>query len=391
MILYNPTVSGSLLVTGSLTTTGTITSQTLVVQTITSSIEFNTGSTRNGTLSTNTHEFTGSVSITGSAAALLNVNNGVLYVSSSGNVGINNVSPTVALDVTGAGKFSGGVTATGTGLNPSIKLTNTTATTGVDWHLYSLNNGNFGIYNNTAAVSYALQITSAGAATFSSVNAKVNTGGWHLLVQDNTSMAAGVGGGITFNGYKTGTSAQGVYAAIDGFKENATSANELGGFRIWTSNGTNLVERMRITSTGNVGIGTSSPSAPLHIVGNQFIAKSGGGGTYKQTIVGQTTAAASGVAKTVAYVGHTNALTVYVWATQSGSSGTTAVATIVTIYGAGTGNVVGGTSMGGVTGINVAYNNSGYVLTISVTYSGAAPTINYVIDGINDGNDIYTI
>jgi hypothetical protein len=66
MILYNPTVSGSLLVTGSLTTTGTITSQTLVVQTITSSIEFNTGSTRNGTLSTNTHEFTGSVLMSGS-------------------------------------------------------------------------------------------------------------------------------------------------------------------------------------------------------------------------------------------------------------------------------------------------------------------------------------
>jgi hypothetical protein len=66
MILYNPTVSGSLVVTGSLTTTGTITSQTLVVQTITSSIEFNTGSTRNGTLSTNTHEFTGSVLMSGS-------------------------------------------------------------------------------------------------------------------------------------------------------------------------------------------------------------------------------------------------------------------------------------------------------------------------------------
>jgi hypothetical protein len=66
MILYNPTVSGSLLVTGSLTTTGTITSQTLVVQTITSSIEFVTGSTRNGSLSTNTHEFTGSVLMSGS-------------------------------------------------------------------------------------------------------------------------------------------------------------------------------------------------------------------------------------------------------------------------------------------------------------------------------------
>jgi len=72
MILYNPTVSGSLLVTGSLTTTGTITSQTLVVQTITSSIEFNTGSTRNGTLSTNTHEFTGSVLMSGSVGIGIN-------------------------------------------------------------------------------------------------------------------------------------------------------------------------------------------------------------------------------------------------------------------------------------------------------------------------------
>ena len=45
---------------------GTLTAQTINVQTITSSIEFNTGSTRNGTLLTNTHQFTGSVSVTGS-------------------------------------------------------------------------------------------------------------------------------------------------------------------------------------------------------------------------------------------------------------------------------------------------------------------------------------
>jgi hypothetical protein len=49
-----------------LTVRGTLTAQTINVQTITSSIEFNTGSTRNGSLSTNTHEFTGSVGITGS-------------------------------------------------------------------------------------------------------------------------------------------------------------------------------------------------------------------------------------------------------------------------------------------------------------------------------------
>ncbi len=49
-----------------LTVRGTLTAQTIVAQTITSSIEFITGSTKNGSLLSNTHEFTGSVSITGS-------------------------------------------------------------------------------------------------------------------------------------------------------------------------------------------------------------------------------------------------------------------------------------------------------------------------------------
>lgn len=62
----NHQLTGSLNITGSLTVTDTITAKTLVVQTITSSIEFITGSTRFGTLMSNTHQFTGSVLITGS-------------------------------------------------------------------------------------------------------------------------------------------------------------------------------------------------------------------------------------------------------------------------------------------------------------------------------------
>ena len=47
---------------------GTLTAQTIVVQTITSSVDFVTGSTRFGSLLSNTHQFTGSVNITGSLA-----------------------------------------------------------------------------------------------------------------------------------------------------------------------------------------------------------------------------------------------------------------------------------------------------------------------------------
>ena len=50
------------------TIAGTLTVQTIVAQTITSSISFITGSTKFGSLLSNTHQFTGSVSMTGSLA-----------------------------------------------------------------------------------------------------------------------------------------------------------------------------------------------------------------------------------------------------------------------------------------------------------------------------------
>jgi len=59
-------MTGSLNVSGSITTTGTITAQTLIVQTITSSVEYSSGSNVFGNSLTNTQTFTGSVNITGS-------------------------------------------------------------------------------------------------------------------------------------------------------------------------------------------------------------------------------------------------------------------------------------------------------------------------------------
>ena len=164
MILYNPTVSGSLLITGSLTTTGTLTAQTLVVQTITSSVDFVTGSSVNGSLSSNTHQFTGSVSITGSAAALLNINNGVLYVSASGNVGIGTISPVKTLEVRGTLAISNSPTSY--------------------WYMdRDDSDGRFKIVTDTDSEKFA--ITNAGNVGIGTITSTVNSLQKYLSITDN--------------------------------------------------------------------------------------------------------------------------------------------------------------------------------------------------------------
>jgi uncharacterized protein YaiE (UPF0345 family) len=83
------TFAGIQTVNSNLVVTGSITAQTLVVQTITSSVDFVTGSTRFGSILGNTHVFSGSVTM----------NPGGLFVSSSGLVGIGTINPSYQLDV----------------------------------------------------------------------------------------------------------------------------------------------------------------------------------------------------------------------------------------------------------------------------------------------------
>jgi hypothetical protein len=95
------TFEGIQTINSNLVVTGSITAQTLVVQTITSSVDFVTGSTRFGSLLANTHVFSGSVTM----------NPNGLFVSGSGLVGIGTTSPAYTLDVNGTGRFSGNVTS----------------------------------------------------------------------------------------------------------------------------------------------------------------------------------------------------------------------------------------------------------------------------------------
>jgi hypothetical protein len=334
-------------------------------------VEFVTGSTRNGSIAANTHQFTGSVLMSGSVGIgtsspnFNNFGNALSLLASSGYGGI---------EVYGSGSNNGGQIDFGSG---NIRYAS------VSGEFESSTNGFLNIRTRRAGtMTDAVRITSAGNVGIG--KSPRTTGGITL----------DVAGGIQ----STNDSGNSSYINFGQYSDPSLSYTYMQGDA--RSTGflkfhTNDTERMRITSAGNVGIGTSSPSAPLHIVGNQFIAKSGGGGTYKQTIVGQTTATTSGVAKKVAYVGHTHSVIVYVWATQSTSSGVSVIANITTSYGAFAGGVTYSSgAMGTVSAVAVNYNNGGspaYTIDITVTYSGAAPTINYVIEGISHDNAIYTL
>jgi hypothetical protein len=75
------------------TVAGNLTAQTLVVQTITSSVDYVTGSTQFGSLLTNTHVFSGSITM----------NPGGLFVSGSGRIGIGTTAPNSKLDIRSSG------------------------------------------------------------------------------------------------------------------------------------------------------------------------------------------------------------------------------------------------------------------------------------------------
>ena len=278
MILNSPTISGSLTVTGNIIASGsitlsgsvasasyaatasfvalaqsasnavsaatasfanaftvasTLTAQTLVVQTITSSVDFVTGSTRFGSILGNTHVFSGSVTM----------NPGGLFVSSSGNVGIGTTTPLE--------KF---VVKCGTDVNFVLQNYG-------GLYLASVNDANT-TTGSLRIASTNFTITSAG-----NVGIGTNSPNQKLEVWGTTRNYAGAGyySDFAYNGttYNLGSSetTDNIDFKIAGGGTFSTGGN----FRFWTQTGnTTPVERIRITANGEVGIGATPTS------GNRF-------------------------------------------------------------------------------------------------------------------------
>jgi len=322
------TFAGIQTVNSNLVVTGSITAQTLVVQTITSSVDFVTGSTRFGSLLSNTHVFSGSVTM----------NPGGLFVSSSGLVGIGTTSPSVALHVANGSATTVGLFEYTGGANSYIGIKSTSGTNYIGNVGYDMtfeaggsekvrisSGGNVGIGITNTSYKFEVRSTSTTSETIANFQNAVNAiNRYNIIRIGQPTYAAYIG--MCLDTYDTAyfstnsnpTGALGIYYStanrlgvnvrqpISVF-HSVGSGQGIGGFSgdtygIRIDNGgayssgmstihgvdtslygsyqpimingsdvrfgTSATERMRIASSGNVGIGNTSPSSKLSVDGN---------------------------------------------------------------------------------------------------------------------------
>ena len=156
-------------------------------------------------------------------------------------------------------------TATGTlnnslifdnGTNVGIGNTNTSYTLDVSGTLRNTTSAYFVTTSGSVGIGTITPLTNTQIAATNGVTDSFG----QLLVSTTNTATIDFGGQITLGGFYNGTTNQTAFGAIAGRKENATANNALGYLSFSTQNGT-INERMRITSAGNVGIGTTSPLA----------------------------------------------------------------------------------------------------------------------------------
>ena len=197
-----------------------------------------------------------------------------LYISTDGNVGIGTTNPNVKLQVEeGVIRAIGTTAATG----QIDSSPNFGAFRFYDGSIFrgGLGMGQWaGVGNDTDIVQYLNNVNyyiSNGTTPL----VKVETGGNVGIGTTNPSEKLEVLGDIKFGGSTNGDWAVLEHATklVQFTQSNAGSAGHVMKFRtpgwsadafIFTNGDT---ETMRITGTGNVGIGTTSPGKPLHVVG----------------------------------------------------------------------------------------------------------------------------
>ena len=255
-------------ITGSLVVSSTITAQTLVVQTVTSSILYSSGSNLFGSALGDRQTFTGSLNVTGSSHAIF------------GNVGIGIASPAEKIHVFGSSaatspriliqshdtaNATAGLTLYGRDVS-NVNKVSEIVTSGSDLTI-SVNSsermrinssGNVGI--GTTQPSYALDVSGTARVTgnlaVSGNGAAINLSSGFGYIYTYGRYGGLNSGSILFN---NGTGAN------LSLNETATNIFTFGNGQPGSAptNSTLVLN----TSAGSVGIGTSSPGSILHVKG----------------------------------------------------------------------------------------------------------------------------
>jgi len=225
-------------------------------------------------------------------------NNGI-YILASGNVGIGTAGPTKLLDVRGDAVlystngsyaegqsiFYTGTATTGGGLNLHAGAAGTATGSGTLKGFYRIRGTNgadyntvMGIYGGAIGEQVPFEIAHATGDVYlaqSVGNVGIGTTGpgapleilktaagvtSHLLLTNKQTPAANVGWQIAWLGDPAGNITA---SAIRTAWEGAASTDSY--LSLWTRGSNSITEKVRIDSTGNVGIGTAGPSSLLTI------------------------------------------------------------------------------------------------------------------------------